>query len=61
MGISGESSKVTKDVKPALLSHEKTQEDLERQYELSRFQTHMGKGLGLGYPKLSSTSEENNT
>lgn len=36
----------------------KTMEDMERQYEMSRFQTHVGKGLGLGYSNLPPTTSE---
>lgn len=36
----------------------KTMEEIERQYEMSRFQTHVGKGLGLGYSNLPPPTSE---
>ena len=35
--------------------HDRTLEDLERQYEMSRYQTHMGRGLGLGFTSVPTT------
>ena len=37
--------------------HTETLNDLEQQYELSRFMTHMAKGAGLGYGSSCLTSE----
>lgn len=38
--------------------YSKAMEDIERQYEMSRFQTHMGKGSGLGYSNLPPTTSD---
>lgn len=54
MGIQ-DGEKTVAEIKPPVESsqhHEKTLEDLERQYEMSRYQTHMGRGLGLGFTSV---------
>lgn len=52
MGMGGEKEGGQEKDQQTREQYTKAMEEIERQYEQSRFQTHVGKGLGLGYSNL---------
>ena len=57
----GPSSSTVAENKDLKEKHEKMLNDMEKQYEMSRFMTHLAKGVGLGYGGSSSNSDNDNT
>lgn len=53
----GPSSSTVADNTDLKEKHEKMLNDMEKQYEMSRFMTHLAKGVGLGYGGSSSNSD----
>ena len=57
-GTASPTASENKDLKE---KHDKLLSDMEKQYETSRFMTHLAKGVGLGYGTLSSSSNLDNS